>query len=547
MGVCTVTVLSEGKAIDPAYGLLSLQVTAEVNRIPYAELVLSDGDAATRKFAISDTAVFEPGKEIEIKLRYEGQPGKEKTVFKGLVVAQEVNVEDLSSTLTVVLKDAAMAMTKGKNHRVFNNISDSDIIKKLLNLHGLKVNGIVDTQIKHKEMVQHACSDWDFIVTRAESNGLLVSVQNGSVSVKSIKSPTASKAGFEYGVDEIYSFSIEANGESQYAEISGNAWDFQQQSGMAIKKSGNLGLTPGNLNSGSLADKLGGKNYTLATSAALVNRELTAWAEGKLARSQLSLIRGRLAITGRGDLELLDTIEIKGIGDRFNGKAIVTGIGQRVTAGKWITDIQFGLADQWLLHSHGVNSLPASGLLPAISGLQMGMVKDIGEDPDKELRIKINLLPLNQDTPYTLWARLACPDAGKERGYFFRPEPGDEVVVGFVDDDPRQAIVLGALYSSKNVSPKRFGKADDKNYGKGMASKKGMVIGFDDEKTIVYIETPGKNSITLDDDGKKIELKDQHGNSILMDQNGITLKSAKDFKLEASGNMEIKGAKVDIK
>jgi hypothetical protein len=51
----------------------------------------------------------------------------------------------------------------------------------------------------------------------------------------------------------------------------------------------------------------------------------------------------------------------------------------------------------------------------------------------------------------------------------------------------------------------------------------------------------------LDDDGKKIELKDQHGNSILMDQNGITLKSAKDFKLEASGNMEIKGAKVDIK
>ncbi len=74
-----------------------------------------------------------------------------------------------------------------------------------------------------------------------------------------------------------------------------------------------------------------------------------------------------------------------------------------------------------------------------------------------------------------------------------------------------------------------------------------MVIGFDDEKTIVYIETPGKNTITLDDDGKKIELKDQHGNCILMDQNGITLKSAKDFKLEASGNMEIKGAKVDIK
>ena len=32
-----------------------------------------------------------------------------------------------------------------------------------------------------------------------------------------------------------------------------------------------------------------------------------------------------------------------------------------------------------------------------------------------------------------------------------------------------------------------------------------------------------------------------------MDQNGIALKSAKDFKVEASGNVEIKGAKVDVK
>jgi uncharacterized protein involved in type VI secretion and phage assembly len=146
-----------------------------------------------------------------------------------------------------------------------------------------------------------------------------------------------------------------------------------------------------------------------------------------------------------------------------------------------------------------------------------------------------------------LWARLASPDAGKERGYFFRPEAGDEVIVGFINNDPRQAIVLGALYSSANTVPERFGTPNENNSIKGIASKKGLVIGFDNEKNIVYIETPEKNSITLDDDEKKIELKDQHGNSIVMDDKGITLKSAKDLNFEASGNVEIKGSKVDIK
>lgn len=546
MSLVTVTVLSGGEPIKSAYELLSVHVNYEVNRIPYAELVLFDGDAANRKFAISDTGVFEPGKEIEIKLRYENDSTSEKTVFKGLVVTHGVSVEQTASTLTVAIKDAAVAMTQGKNHCVFTKMTDNEIIKKIIGLHGLKTGTIDGTQPQHTEIVQYACSDWDFILSRAESNGLLIKVHGGTVSTLSIKSPGAPKATLESGVNEIYGFDIEAGSEGQYAKISGTAWDAKNQQNIQVNKADNLNLTPGNLSSQKLANSLGGKDYSLATSAQLSQAELTAWAAGKLARTQLSLIRGRVAVPGRTDIALLDTLEIKGIGQRFNGKALVTGIGHRVTVGSWVTDIQFGLADQWLLHNDGASSLPASGLLPGISGLHIGLVLELGEDPDKELKVKVQLPMLKQDAN-TLWARLGSPDAGKGRGYFFRPEVGDEVVIGFVNDDPRQAIILGSLYSSKNSSPERFGKPDDKNIGKGIASKKGMVIGFDDDKTIVYIETPGKNTIKLDDDGKKIQLDDQHGNSIIMDENGITLKSAKDFKVEAGGNVEIKGAKVDIK
>lgn len=546
MSLVTVTVLSDNEVIDPAYELLSVQVNVEVNRLPYAELVLTDGSAATGTFDVSDAGVFEPGKEIEIKLRYEDDPASENTVFKGLVVAQRIAVEQTSSTLTVAIKDAAVAMIQGKNHRVFTQMSDDEVIKKIIGLHGLSAETIDTTKPVHAEIVQYACSDWDFMLARAESNGLLIAVRGGAISALAIKSPGAPVATLEYGIDEIYSFELEANGEGQYEKISGTAWDAKNQQNITVDKSGSLALTPGNLSSEKLAKSLAGKEYTLATSVQLTQEELTAWTAGKLARTQLGLICGSLSIPGRSDIALLDAIEIKGMGLHFNGTVLVTGIGHRVMAGSWVTDFQLGLAGSWPSRGNDADSLPASGLLPAISGLHIGLVLALGEDAGKELKVNIKL-PALADDANALWARLAAPDAGKGRGYYFRPEVGDEVVIGFVNDDPRQPIILGSLYSSKNTQPERFGKPDDKNIGKGIASKKGMVIGFDDDKAIVYIETPGKNTITLDDDGKKIQLQDQHGNSIIMDENGITLKSAKDFKVDAGGNVEIKGAKVDIK
>ena len=47
--------------------------------------------------------------------------------------------------------------------------------------------------------------------------------------------------------------------------------------------------------------------------------------------------------------------------------------------------------------------------------------------------------------------------------------------------------------------------------------------------------------------GGPFALTDQHGNSITMNKDGIELKSAKKFTIDASGDVEIKGSKVDVK
>jgi Rhs element Vgr protein len=279
----------------------------------------------------------------------------------------------------------------------------------------------------------------------------------------------------------------------------------------------------------------------------VAQEELQAWADARMMRSRMSMIRGRLATRGLADLKLLDVIEIDGVGTRFNGKTLITGICHRVDRDGWRSDIQFGLSPRAFCREEGIADVPAAGLLPGVSGLQIGVVDKFVEDPDKELRVKV-VLPGIGAKSEALWARLATPDAGKDRGCFFRPEEGDEVVVGFFNQDPRQPVILGALYGSKNTAPPDCADITKDNLKKGFVTRAGTKILFnDDRKASLTLETAAENRLRLDDDKETIEISDQHGNKITLDKDGITIESAKDLKLKASGNVEIQGAKVDVK
>lgn len=132
MSVVTATILSDGNTkMDPTYELLSIDINKEVNRIPHAQLTLIDEDAAQRTFKISSTPFFEPGKEIEIKLRYEGEPSSEKTVFKGLVIKHSIESDERVLLFTVELKDAAIKLTQIRKSQVFRKQTDDKIIAKI--------------------------------------------------------------------------------------------------------------------------------------------------------------------------------------------------------------------------------------------------------------------------------------------------------------------------------------------------------------------------------------------------------------------------------
>jgi Rhs element Vgr protein len=273
----------------------------------------------------------------------------------------------------------------------------------------------------------------------------------------------------------------------------------------------------------------------------LPQEELQAWADAQLLKSQLSKIRGRVGFMGSAALNPGDLLGLIGLGERMNGNVYVSAIRHEISEGTWRTDAQFGLSPEWFTQTYAVNALSASGVLPAVQGLQIGVVSQLKEDPEGEDRILVKI-PIIDNKETGVWARIACLDAGDNRGSFFRPELGDEVVVGFLNSDPRKPVVLGALNSSSKPSPL---PATDENHEKGYISRTEMKMIFNDDKKSVTLETPAGKIVTMDEDAGEIKLEDENGNKIILNADGITIESKKKIVLKTNDDIEVQGK--DIK
>jgi uncharacterized protein involved in type VI secretion and phage assembly len=247
-------------------------------------------------------------------------------------------------------------------------------------------------------------------------------------------------------------------------------------------------------------------------------------------RSRLSKIRGRAKFTGFSEIKPGDTVKISGVGERFNGKTYVTAVRQDVGNGVWETQIQFGLDPNRYAYQHtDMSDLPSAGLVGGIHGLQIGVVVKLQDDPDGQHRILVKIPVIDNDAQ-GIWTRVASLDAGSDRGAFFRPEIGDEVIVGFINDDPRDAVILGMLHSSNKPAPIT---AQDANDEKGFTTRSKMHISFNDQSKTIKIDTPAGNSITLDEQGLKIEIVDQNQNKLTMQPTGISLESPLQIDIKA--------------
>jgi Rhs element Vgr protein len=547
MSAPVVTISVKKKALDPEVEVMSVEVRKEIGRIPEARIVLLDGSVAERKFKVSDDDFFAPGKPVDISVRHEGKA--DAAIFSGIVVRQIVEASAAGSQLRVELRDRAHVLTRQRKTVMHRVKSDHEVFSDLVGAAAvdpkLEVGPVPATTVEHTELLQYQATDWDFLQTRAEANACVIVVDDGKVSLHSLLKPAPGDVKLRYGLDDIDEFQLELDGSQQWKKIESSAWDPAEQAVSKPVAADDVKVAAGNLDVAAFAPLVGGDAALLYVPASLTTDELGAWANGRLARSRLSLLRGHLVVEGRVDIKPFSAVSLEGVGKRFNGKLLVSGVTQRVDLDGWRTELQLGLSPEPFAAQPDIADLPAGGLLPAVHGLQLGVVLGWEDDDSGELRIKVKLGGVD-DKDNSVWARMARPDAGNGRGVVFWPEAADEVVVGFLAGDPRQAIILGSLHGSKNAPPDLVGPPDDKNDLRGLVSRAGSSVVFDDKKKSLTIATPGGNTVVLDDDAKQILIEDSHGNKITMSADGIKLESAKDLTLNASGKVTIKGQTVDI-
>jgi len=199
------------------------------------------------------------------------------------------------------------------------------------------------------------------------------------------------------------------------------------------------------------------------------------------------------------------------------------------------------------LHDAVADSRVARGYGGLFYGVYTALVTDI-KDPDGQGRVRVKL-PWSPDPSgkaYEAWARLNVFMAGNDRGAWFVPDPGDEVLVAFEAGDARRPYVLGALWNGKDAPPESMDGAA-KNARKTLRSRNGVVVTLDDTdgKETLTLTTPGGQSVKLEDGPGRVEIKDSNGNTVELSSSGITLTASAKVTVQAS-QVEVSASMVTV-
>jgi Rhs element Vgr protein len=536
-GIATFVVKINGTAIPDELSVLSIHIDKRVNRIPSAKITILDGEPNTGTFPASSSATFVPGAEVSIEAGYDNN---NSVIFSGLITSQTIRIDSLvGSALEVECRDKAVKMIVGRKSLTFNQQKDSDIISSIIGTYSDLTSDVAATSTTWPEQIQYYVTDWDYILALAEANGLIVTALNGKISVNTPDSVTTSVLTITYG-NNLLEFNARLNAVTQLGSVTANSWDFKTQAVVNGQAAPNV-TGAGNLTTKTLSDVIGLSTYQLQTSAPLETADLTNWSKAQVMKSEYSKIIGEVKFQGTTLADPGKYMTLDGLGDRFNGDYLIGGVVHDLSAGNWVTEATLGLSPLWFTEEPDVMAPAASGLLPGAKGLFNATVKQLYDDPDLQYRILVDV-PLLDPNGAGIWARLSNFYSTSGAGAFFLPEVGDEVILGFINEDPRYPVILGSVYSSSTIKPFSGLDPNQKNSIKAIVSKSGISVEFDDENKIWTVATPNQNTIIISDKDKKITIQDQNSNSITMSDSGIDLSSPKNININAKQKVNIQGA-----
>jgi len=198
----------------------------------------------------------------------------------------------------------------------------------------------------------------------------------------------------------------------------------------------------------------------------------------------------------------------------------------------------------FLLHDDALAMLGPAAFLGTVTSVQ---------DPQNRNRVQVRIYNIDgvtdQDAP--VWARVAVPFAGNNRGSFFTPDVGDEVVLVFLSGDPRFPIVIGSLWNGSDAAPETLGGAGDSVDRWTITGKAGTriaIIEASPGSATIQFSTPGGLKGTMTDNGGgSITLTNSSETAVTIDSSGITLTApAGKVQITAAGEVDVTAPAVNV-
>ncbi len=477
---------------------------------------------------------------------------------KELIDAEVTSIETeygAHGTLAVVRGyDRSHRLTAGRKTATYLNVKHSDIASQIAGAAGLQTD-IDETSGTYDHVFQTNQSDLDFLYGIARQIGYDCRVDGEKLRfkkpVESSTGPAQSDGSGDRATElmwgnGLFDFRARMSAVAQVSKVEVRGWDPKEKkeiigTAQTTATHADLPMKPGDL-----AQKVGGQTHVVVDHGVASQQEADQVAAARGEQIGSAAFEATAVCAGSPDLKAGVAVSVAGVDPALAGKWVISGSRHEFGAGMYRTSLEFaGRQDRSI---HGLLAQGSGSAGERMGGVAIGIVDD-NNDPLESGRVKVRLPWLAGDA-VSNWARMAAPGAGKDSGMVWLPNVGDEVLVAFEFGDMSRPIVVSGLWNGKDTIP--FNYDSDLDAGevtsRGWTSRSGHKITFwesKDDSSIQLLTTNGAVSIVLDDKNKEIRIETEGKLTIDVKQD-VEIKAGGSMKLEATGQMTIKGATVAI-
>ncbi|MEM9538600.1 MAG: VgrG-related protein [Cyanobacteria bacterium P01_E01_bin.42] len=486
------------------------------------------------------------------------QEENEGQVIEGEITAIEAHFSDQTQAPIVVRGyDISHRLHRGKWNRSFQNLTDSDLVKKIAGEVGISVGKVDESGVPHEYLFQENQTNMEFLRSRASRIGFELFIQDGKLN---FRKPTKDEILDLEWLRDISNFRVRTTSAEQVKSVEVRGWDYTQKQAIVSTANSEKVVTETEQGKGS---ETSGKFQGLpAPTLYVVDRPVEQPKEADLmAEALCNEIGGQFVLAdarGEGNPKIRPgrVVKLQGMG-KYSGQY-------------YVTETRHAFQERIYTTEFSVRGLRGGDLLTLLNSpdrLQPGQTFLVGivtdnEDPEGLGRVKVKFPSLTEEHSSN-WARVVSPGAGKSRGFDCLPEIEDEVLVGFEHGDIHRPYVLGGVWNGEDMPPEKVEDSvtDGKVRLRTLRTRKGHLLQFVEEdksgtQAGVRIKTEKGHQVYLNDSQGKIEIVTKGGHKLILDDNGskMSMSSTGTLSIEAKGAIDLKtqgvislsGSKVDL-